>query len=91
VFNNTEGDADAKVRLQFKEPAWNYQVVHVLNAEGQDLVPRLAKDHSLGALAQTMVQGLTAAKQPVPAYLELLMLEQQARKRGTQRAIFGTT
>ncbi len=42
VPNNQPGK-DAEVLERFEEPAWNYQVIRFLDAEGRDLVPR--KEH----------------------------------------------
>lgn len=42
IHNNNSGP-DAAVLKHFGEPAWNFQVVRFINADGQDLIPR--KDH----------------------------------------------
>lgn len=91
VYNNTEGDADEKVLKRYQEPAWNYQVVRVVDGDGKDLVPRLAKDWTRAAVTRTMVAGLKAAKKPVPKWLQLYAAEEMAAARGTERAIFGMT
>jgi len=89
IYNNTEGDADQKVLKRYKEPAWNYQVVRVVDAEGNDLIPRLAKDWTRAAVTRAMVAGLKVAKKPVPTWLQLYAAEELAAKRGTESAIFG--
>lgn len=38
IHNNKPGK-DAEVLAKFKEPAWNFQVVRFVDAEGQDLIP----------------------------------------------------
>jgi hypothetical protein len=91
IYNNTEGDADEKVLKRYKEPAWNYQVVRVVDETGKDLIPRVAKDWTRAAVTRAMVAGLKAAKKPVPKWLQLYADESLAEKRGTQRAIFGMT
>jgi hypothetical protein len=88
VHNNTDGDADARVRAAFAEPAWNNPVVRVLDAERADLVPRVTDDWSLAGLTAAMVQGRTAAKLAVPAWLQCLHDEASARRRGLERAVF---
>jgi hypothetical protein len=72
IYNNTRGDEDAKVRKKFKEPAWNYQVVRFLDAEGKDLIPRKDRVWSLKPLAKRMITALEKAKRPVPESLQTL-------------------
>lgn len=91
VYNNTEGDADQEILKRYKEPAWNYQVVRIVDASGKDLIPRVAKDWTRAAVTRAMVAGLKAAKKPVPKWLQLYAAEEMAEKRGTQTAIFGMT
>ena len=91
IYNNTEGDADEKVLKRYKEPAWNYQVVRVVDETGKDLIPRVAKDWTRAAVTRAMVAGLKAAKKSVPKWLQLYADESLAEKRGTQRVIFGMT
>lgn len=40
LIHNNKGGEDARIRKQFKEPAWNYQVVRFLDAKGNDIIPR---------------------------------------------------
>lgn len=91
VRNNSEGDADAKLRVQFGERAWNNPVVRFLAADGKDLVPKLHDDWTVPALAQGMVLTLRAAKQEVPPWLDLLAASEAARRRGLERAVFAQT
>ncbi|MCA8966912.1 MAG: hypothetical protein KDC48_18670 [Planctomycetes bacterium] len=88
IRNNTEGDAEAKVRGAFREPAWNNPVVRLLGADGKDLVPRLADEWSLAQLADGMVQARRQAKLAVPPWLAALRDEAVARRRGLERAVF---
>ena len=39
VLNNREGK-DAEILKKYDEPAWNYQVIRFLDADGDDLIPR---------------------------------------------------
>ena len=61
IHNNNSG-ADAAVLKRFGEPAFNFQVVRFINADGQDLIPR--KDHVWDAteLAQRIQAALANAK-----------------------------
>ena len=78
IHNNKPG-RDAEVMQKFGEPAWNYQVVRFLDANGADLIPR--KDHvwETGPLAERMIATLQKAKRPVPAWLGLLASEYSPR------------
>lgn len=89
IYNNTEDDADAEVRLRYQEPAWNYQVVRIVDSSGADLIPRLEKDWTVAAVTEAMSAGLKAAKKEVPTWLELLAFEARAEQRGVESAIFG--
>ncbi|MFT5081020.1 MAG: hypothetical protein ACI9D0_002105 [Bacteroidia bacterium] len=89
IYNNTEGDADAKVRKYFKEPAWNYPVVRVVDAEGGDLIPRVADQWHMAGMTGAMTAGLEATKVEVPTYLALLEEEAASRHAGLETAVFG--
>jgi len=74
VFNNRGGE-DRELLDRYGEPAWNFQVVRFLNAEGRDIIPR--KDHvwTVGELAIRMIDALKAANRQVPKYLQALAEE----------------
>ena len=72
VYNNRQGGMDEKLLKQFNEPAWNYQVIRFLDAEGRDIIPRRDRIWTLGGVASRMVEALTAANRPVPDYLKAL-------------------
>lgn len=78
IHNNTPG-RDAEVLEAFGEPAWNYQVVRFLDAEGNDIIPRRDRVWESGPLADRMIQTLEHAGRPVPAYLRLLEQEHADR------------
>lgn len=88
IKNNTVGDADAKVLAHFGEKAWNNPVVHFLSAREKTLAPKLDDDWTVAALATGMVDALKKSKRPAPEWLQLLTHEQQARRRGLERAVF---
>lgn len=74
VFNNKPG-RDDELRERFAEPAWNNPVVRFLDASGKDLLARRDGIWSSAAVATRLVEALTAAKRPVPAYLANLAAE----------------
>lgn len=89
VYNNTEGDQDAKVRKRYNEPAWNFPVVRVVDSKGKNLIPRVAKQWHMAGMTTAMTDGLLAAKRQVPTYLDLLQQESLARHAGLESAVFG--
>lgn len=60
IHNNKPGK-DAEVLKQFKEPAWNYQVVRFLDSSGKDLIPRKDGVRTIDELTQRISAALTAA------------------------------
>ena len=88
IKNNTKGDADAKVLAHFREKTWNNPVVHYLTHDEKPLAPKLHDDWTVTAVAMGMVAALEKAKKNVPEWLRLLSNEQQARRRGLERAVF---
>jgi len=85
LIHNNKGGKDAEVLQRFGEPAWNYQVVRFLNAEGKDIIPRKDQVWDTGGIAQRMIATLMKAKRPVPAYLSVLASEHSA---GLKQAVF---
>ncbi|OYW76525.1 MAG: hypothetical protein B7Z37_08360 [Verrucomicrobia bacterium 12-59-8] len=79
LIHNNKGGRDAEVMRRFGEPAWNYQVVRFLNANGEDIIPRKDQVWETGGIAERMIETLMQAKRPVPAYLTLLAAEQSPR------------
>mmetsp|Transcript_43320 Transcript_43320/g.135666 ORF Transcript_43320/g.135666 Transcript_43320/m.135666 type:complete len:366 (-) Transcript_43320:248-1345(-) len=87
VNNATSGDADARVRDAFREPAWNNPVVRIVNARGRDLVPRVADGRwSVGAVASAMRDALGSRR--APTWLGLLADEATSRDNGVDEAVF---
>lgn len=60
IHNNKPGK-DAEVLEKFNEPAWNYQVVRFLDADGRDLIPRKDQVWESAALMERMRQALAKA------------------------------
>ena len=74
VYNNRGGE-DRKLLDRYNEPAWNYQVVRFLNANGDDIIPRKDRVWSVGGIASRMIEALRTANRPVPKYLETVAIE----------------
>jgi hypothetical protein len=74
VYNNRGGE-DRRLLKRFNEPAWNYQVVRFLDAEGQDIIPRKDRIWTVKHLASRMIETLQAVDRPVPDSLRALAEE----------------
>ena len=87
IYNNKQGE-DAKILKYFGEPAWNNPVVRIINAEKENLIPRLSGNYTQLGVVQAMTQALQANHQKTPNYLALLEQELIAEKIGTETATF---
>ncbi len=72
VYNNRKGGLDEKYLKRFQEPAWNYQVIRFLDAEGRDIIPRKDRIWTTSGVASRMIEALKTANRPVPPYLKSL-------------------
>ena len=81
LIHNNKSGRDAEVMQRFAEPAWNYQVVRFLDADGGDIIPRKDRVWESGPLAERMIAALEKAKRPVPANLKLAAAENSPRLR----------
>ena len=88
VFNNRSTGEDVKWLKQYNEPAWNYQVIRFLNAEGEDLIKRKDKVWTTGAVAERMIAALEKAERPVPNYLRSVALKYDENQREVAFAQF---
>jgi hypothetical protein len=77
VYNNRKGGMDEQLLKRYSEPAWNYQVIRFLDAEGRDIIPRKDRIWTLSGVASRMIEALTVANRPVPEYLKALTQNQQ--------------
>ncbi len=75
VYNNRDGGKDEELLKRFQEPAWNYQVIRFLSAEGDDIVPRKDRIWTTGGVASRMIDVLKVLKRSVPKYLIALAEE----------------
>ena len=71
IYNNKGGD-DRKVLDSFGEPSWNNPVVRIVNAEKEDIIPRLGGNYSPLGLVNSMLLALDASNRVSPRYLQLL-------------------
>lgn len=71
VYNN-RGGKDRELLERFDEPAWNFQVVRFLNAEGRDVIPRKDRVWTIRELAARMIEALQAVNRQVPQSLLML-------------------
>lgn len=71
VYNNRGGE-DRRLLKRFNEPAWNYQVVRFLDAQGRDIIPRKDRVWTVRHLAARMIEALQASGRPVPDDLRTL-------------------
>lgn len=68
IPNNKPGK-DREILERYSEPAWNFQVVRFLSADGKDLIPRKDRDWTVKELATRMIAALEKADRPVPQEL----------------------
>jgi hypothetical protein len=64
LIHNNKGGKDAEILKKFEEPAWNYQVVRFLDAEGKDLIPRKDRVWEAPELLERMKLALEKAGRP---------------------------
>ena len=72
VYNNRSSGMDRELLKRYREPAWNFQVIRFLDADGRDIIPRKDRVWTTRGVAQRMVKALEVLKHPVPDYLEEL-------------------
>lgn len=68
IYNNS-GGKDKEVLNQFREPAWNYQVMRFLDPQLKDIIPRKDKVWSRHATAVRLATAIKTSGQKVPNYL----------------------
>ena len=72
VHNNRSQGADLEILKRYKEPAWNFQVIRFLDADGKDVIPRKDRVWTVSAVAGRMIEALEASDREVPNYLRTL-------------------
>lgn len=83
IYNNEKG-ADAEVLKRFNEPTWNNPVARIIDANGKDLTPRMARFEPREIV--TGMADVLNQRGNVPAYFELLA--QQQLPRTTEQVTF---
>ncbi len=87
IYNN-KGGKDAEALKIFDEPAWNNPVIRIVRADYKDVVLRMPDFRSSLPIVNGMRRALELTGTAVPAYLELLEQEFQAKAAGTQTVTY---
>ena len=66
VIYNNKGGKDKEILNHYQEPSWNNPVVPILDAEGKNLIPRMANDYSKKKVALQLIHILRNAHKTVP-------------------------
>jgi len=85
IYNNT-GGKDKQILRQFKEPAWNYQVMRFLDSSLTDVLPRKDKVWTVNGTAKRLAAALEKSGKEVPSYLENVLIPESDR--GSNYAAF---
>jgi hypothetical protein len=72
IYNYAKGK-DALILQEFKEPAWNYQVIRFITPDKKDIIPRRDKINTVQAVATRMIAALEKKKREVPKELRALV------------------
>ncbi len=73
IYNNT-GGKDKQILNQFKEPAWNYQVMRFLDSSLTDVLPRKDKVWTVNGTAKRLAAALEKSGKDVPGYLQNVLI-----------------
>ena len=84
IFNNRRGH-DAEVLHYYNEPTWNNPVVRIVQADQEDILPRLSGTYTPSGLVHYMISALTMEGHPIPQYLKLLHQELTANEGNTEQ------
>jgi len=72
VYNNRGSGMDRELLKRYREPAWNFQVIRFLDADGRDIIPRKDRVWTTQGVARRMVKTLEILNRPIPEYLNKL-------------------
>lgn len=75
IYNNVEGGEDERVREAFGEPAWNFQVFRLLDARGEDILPRTDILRTTNMLCEWLAYTFDARDLELPEPLDLIRHE----------------
>jgi hypothetical protein len=87
IYNN-KGGHDAEILHRFNEAAWNNPVVHIVDSEGSNIIPRLSSNYTLAGLSTWMTNALIKVKGKAPVYLQLLTDELTAQQKGVEKTTY---
>ena len=88
IYNN-KGGKDAEILKKYGEPSWNNPVVRIVNAQGDNIVNRVARNYSAWGLYQAMTTALKQSRKKIPAYVDLLGRELSANQnQSTEEAYY---
>lgn len=87
IFNNKGAD-DAQVLAKYGEPSWNNPVVRIVDAQGKDIVDRVAGNYSPQGLYSAMAQTMINRSTTIPGYVEVLGLELTAAAAPVKKAYY---
>ncbi|MEO1530424.1 MAG: VPGUxxT family thioredoxin-like (seleno)protein, type 2 [Planctomycetota bacterium] len=83
LVHNNKGGKDAEILKKYNEPAWNYQVLRFLDADGKDILPRKDQIASVEGVASRLIQALEKVDRRVPKYLTTLAVPTSGKQRST--------
>lgn len=87
IYNNKQGK-DRQILNKYNEPSWNNPVVRIVDENGVDLVPRLARNYSALGLFEAMTKALKSEQITPPPYLEIVGEELKLRPDNTKEAVY---
>jgi len=88
AIQNNKGGHDAEILRRFNEASWNNPVVHIVDSEGANVVPRLSGNYTTAGISTLMTNALIKKNGKAPVYLQLLTDELTAQQKGTAKATY---
>lgn len=88
AIHNNKGGHDAEILRRFNEASWNNPVVHIVDSEGKNIIPRLSGNYSAAGISALMTNVLIQLNGKAPPYLQLLTDELTAQQKGTSKATY---
>jgi hypothetical protein len=88
AIHNNKGGHDAEILRRYNEASWNNPVVHIVDSEGTNIIPRLSGNYSAAGLSALMTNVLIKQKGKAPVYLQLLTDELTVQQTGTSKATY---
>lgn len=89
ILNNRPGK-DAEILKKYNEASWNNPVTHFVDANGIDLVPKLANNYHPLSIYRKMVEVIQKVRGKVPLYIETLGDELKLNYGHTGETIYET-